>query len=53
MSMNALNKCDAKACQVEINGLIDMLCLDCEGYTVHEAWWMFFFFSKKKNTSIS
>ena len=32
---------NVKACEMELYSFIDMLCLNCEGYTIHEAWRMF------------
>jgi hypothetical protein len=32
---------DAKACEMELYRFIDTLRLNCEGYTMHEAWRMF------------
>jgi hypothetical protein len=32
---------DAKACEMELYRFIDTLRLNCEGYTLHEAWHMF------------
>ena len=32
---------NVKACEMELYGFVDMLRLNCEGYTMHEAWRMF------------
>ena len=32
---------DAKACEMELYRFVDTLRLNCEGYTMHEAWRMF------------